>query len=74
MAPRSFVGRGDDSPFHPPDVEHAGDCGGREIRPVCQDDDGRLDPVVERGKPAAKRRPRPLLPVGAGNDPDGNAL
>ena len=41
---------------------------GARFGPVGEDDDGRLDVVVESGEPAAERRSRPALPVRARDD------
>lgn len=41
----------------------------REIGPVGEEDDRRLDVRRERLEPAAERRAGPALPIGAANDP-----
>ena len=68
MPPLAAVRRRDDGAAVPTPVgDDPRDRRGRELGPVGQDHDGRLDVVREGGEPAAQRRARPALPVGAAN-------
>ena len=68
MKPDSLVGGGDDvSALAPPRLDHPVDCTRVEVGPVGEYDDRRLGFRGQRGKPAAQRRSRALLPLGTAN-------
>ena len=60
----------DRAAVRPPVLDHARDGRGGEVGPVRHEDDRRLDVVVQRAEPAAKRRSGPALPVRAADEPD----
>ena len=69
MAALAAVGGSDDrATLGPPGGDHARDRLRREVGPVGEHHDRRLDVIAELLEPARERCARPALPAGAGHD------